>query len=162
MIDQSIDSRVDIIVDDNIADTFTPPDQLRLAVQTACTVAGLQTEPLLCIRFASNHEVQQLNSQWRGRDSVTDVLSFPMQQPDAIDMSDSLGDIALAMPFVQREADRLGLALADHIMHLLVHATLHLLGYDHIDDGQALQMQQLERSAMQQLGLHDPYPELET
>lgn len=155
------ESRLDIIVDDELAADFTPPENIAAAVQAACSVAGFQNEPILCIRFAGDAEVRELNSQWRGLDRVTDVLSFPMQDDgDAIDPNQSLGDIALALPFVQQEAGRLGLSPAEHIMHLVVHATLHLLGYDHIDDEEAAQMQQLERQAMQQLGLHDPYPEL--
>lgn len=155
------ESRLDIIVDDELAGDFTPPENIAAAVQAACSVAGFQAEPMLCIRFAGDAEVRELNSQWRGLDRVTDVLSFPMQDDGAsIDSNESLGDIALALPFVQQEAGRLGLSPAAHIMHLVVHATLHLLGYDHIDDKEALQMQQLERQAMQQLGLHDPYPEL--
>jgi len=156
------DDSVDIVVDDDLAGDFTPPDGIEAAVQAACSVAGFTAKPLLCIRFAADAGIRALNSQWRGLDKVTDVLSFPMQDGDTIDPDESLGDIALAMPFVQQEADRLGLPLAAHIMHLVVHATLHLLGYDHIDDEEAVQMQQLERQAMQLVGLHDPYPELQT
>jgi len=161
MTDRDIDYSVDIVVDDDIS-AFTPPDNMAQAVQAACNAAGIQQQALLCIRFATDQEVQTLNCQWRGLDKVTDVLSFPMQEADAVDMAESLGDIALAIPFVQQEADRLGLPLAAHLSHLVVHATLHLLGYDHIDDGQALQMQKLECRAMHQLGLHDPYPELQS
>jgi len=155
------DESVDIIVDDELAGDFTLPDGIAAAVQAACTVAGFTAKPLLCIRFAADAEIRLLNSQWRGIDKVTDVLSFPMQDGEEIDPADALGDIALAIPFVQQEAERLGLPLADHIAHLVVHATLHLLGYDHIDDEEAVQMQQLERQAMQLAGLHDPYPESE-
>jgi len=152
---------MDIIVDGGIEADFTPPAGIEAAVTAACSVAGFDTPPMLCIRFAGDAEVRELNSQWRGLDCVTDVLSFPMQDDsDAIDPNQSLGDIALAVPFVLDEAQRLELPQADHIVHLIVHATLHLLGYDHIDDEEAAQMQQLERQAMQQLGLHDPYPEL--
>jgi len=154
------DSKVDIVVDDDIEGDFSLPDNIASAVQAACTVAGVSAQPMLCIRFASNAEIRQLNSRWRGLDRVTDVLSFPMQDADAIGPSESLGDIALAMPFVHQEADRLGLPPTAHILHLVVHATLHLLGYDHMGDEEAVQMQQLESRAMQLMGLHDPYPAL--
>jgi len=151
---------VDIIIDDAIAAIFHAPDGLPQAAIAACQVAGIAGIPHLCIRFAPDEEIRQLNHQWRGLDKVTDVLSFPMQEADHIDITESLGDIALAVPFVQQEAKRLELEPDAHLCHLVVHSTLHLLGYDHIDDEQALEMQQLERLAMQQLQLHDPYPEL--
>ncbi|WP_238701709.1 rRNA maturation RNase YbeY [Mariprofundus erugo] len=153
---------IDVMVDEEIEGEFTPPETIAAAVMAACTVTDPDTaEPDVCVRFAPDLEIRELNSQWRGKDAVTDVLSFPMQEPDAIDFEESLGDIALAIPFVLQEAERLALTPEAHIQHLVVHATLHLLGYDHIDDDEAVIMQQLERQAMQQLGLHDPYPELQ-
>ena len=137
-------------------------EAMRAAVVAACRVAGMAATAdaiTLCIRLAGDEAVQALNSQWRGKDRVTDVLSFPMQEPP-IDLREPLGDIALAYPFVWQEAARLALTPAAHLVHLVVHATLHLLGYDHIDDAEALTMQRLEQQAMRQLGLHNPYPDL--
>lgn len=154
---------IDVMVDEDIEGDFTPPETIAAAVMAACRVAAFEEgEPELCVRFASDVEIRELNGQWRDKDSVTDVLSFPMQEPDEIDFDESLGDIALAIPFVLREAERLELPAEAHILHLVVHATLHLLGFDHIDDDEALEMQQLERQTMQALGLHDPYPELQS
>jgi len=154
-------SMIDVVVDEEIDARFIPPTGIQAAIGRVCFVAGVTGEPSLCIRFAPDEAVRQLNSHWRGRDCVTDVLSFPMQEVDALDLVRSLGDIALALPFIQHEAERLQLPEADHTLHLIVHATLHLLGYDHIVDAEAEQMQQLERQIMLQLGLHDPYPELQ-
>ena len=154
---------IDIIVDDDVpedgGETFEPPQALDSAVLAACRVAGFnQAEsPGLCVRFASDASVQALNAQWRARDCVTDVLSFPMQEPP-VDEREYLGDIALALPFVALEAERLQLPFDAHCLHLIVHATLHLLGFDHVDDGDADRMQALENKAMQALGLHQPYP----
>ncbi len=137
---------------------FEPPSAIDAAVQAACAVAGLEaSEAELCIRFCPDLEIRALNRQWRNQDKVTDVLSFPMQMPP-VDLSESLGDIALAAPFVRQEAVRLGVPEDAHLLHLIIHATLHLLGYDHIDDDEAERMQQLEREAMRRIGLHDPYP----
>jgi len=158
---------IDIIVDDDVED-FEPPEHIEAAVRVACAVAGeitdkgtgeSITEPHLCIRFATDAAIQALNSQWRHKDSVTDVLSFPMQEAP-FDEAESLGDIALAVPFIVQEAARLERPLAAHCLHLIIHATLHLLGFDHIDDAEAMQMQQLEKEAMRHMDLHDPYPDL--
>ncbi|MDQ6992794.1 MAG: rRNA maturation RNase YbeY [Mariprofundus sp.] len=150
---------LEVIVDDNINAASIPFIDMARLVATACLVAGYQAAPMLCIRFTDDAQMRLLNSQWRAIDKVTDVLSFPMQDGEVIDMAESLGDIALALPFVRQEAERLELPLRAHMSHLIIHATLHLLGYDHIDDIEAAEMQQLERLAMQQLGLHEPYPE---
>ena len=154
---------IDIIVDDGIDDLSIPPHaDIRTAVETACRSAGLPAaEPELCIRFATDAAVQALNRRWRGRDKVTDVLSFPMQESPSFDLTQPLGDIVLAMPFVLHEAERLELPPASHILHLVVHAVLHLLGHEHDADADAEAMQGLERDIMRSLGLHDPYPDPE-
>ena len=150
---------IEVIVDDELEGLFTPPDCIEKAVLIACKVAGFSEQsPELCVRFAADDAVRELNATWRSKDSVTDVLSFPMQQAPGFDFTESLGDIALAVPFVATEATRLNLSQQDHTLHLIVHATLHLLGFDHIDDADAEQMQKLERAVMSQLGLHEPYP----
>ncbi|MDX8413871.1 MAG: rRNA maturation RNase YbeY [Mariprofundales bacterium] len=111
----------------------------------------------LCLRLADNDAVQQLNTQWRNIDRVTDVLSFPMQV-GAINPNQPLGDIILAVPFVQQEAQRLGIACHAHCIHLLIHGTLHLLGFDHAEAEEEQTMRQRERQIMQQLQLHNPWP----
>jgi len=151
---------VDIVVDEDVDEDFEPPERIEEAVYAACTVAGwADQEPDMCIRFASDKMIQSLNLQWRDRDKVTDVLSFPMQEAP-YDFSGPLGDIALAVPFISKEADRLGLPAPDHCLHLIIHATLHLLGFDHIEDHDVASMQAAEREAMRRIKLHDPYPEL--
>ena len=117
------------------------------------------------IRLTSDDEVHQLNRQYRGKDKPTNVLSFPMVQPDLLDTisqnSDDgevlLGDIVLAHGVCAAEADARSVALQDHAAHLIVHGTLHLLGYDHMIDGEAEAMEEIERRTMASLGLHDPY-----
>jgi len=154
---------IDIVVDDGIAAEGEEPlpstEQIEAAVREAAAAAGLAGEPELCIRFADDAEVHALNRQWRGKDKVTDVLSFPMQEGPEFDVNESLGDVIIAVPYSVRAADELSLTPPCHMLHLIVHATLHLLGYDHIDDEDAEQMHRLERSAMRRLGLHDPYPD---
>jgi len=151
---------IDILVDDGVDDGPLPSEEaIRQAVTTACAEAGFQHNPMLCIRFSDDETVQTLNREWRKKDSVTDVLSFPMQDGDEPEADESLGDIILATPFTIKEAIRLSRPVTDHMLHLIVHATLHLLGHDHIDDEDAKMMHKHERSAMNRLGLHDPYPD---
>ena len=116
------------------------------------------------LRFSDDGEVQTLNRDYRGKDKPTNVLSFPMVAPDLFDtLADSddgeilLGDIVLAAETVAREAAEKRISIAHHTTHLIVHGTLHLLGYDHEDEGQAEHMEGLERSALAGLGVADPY-----
>ena len=148
---------IDILVDDDV-DMARMPDapQVERAARTGFRLAGGTGEPVLRIRFAGDAAVRTLNRDWRGKDKVTDVLSFPMQADD-IESDGDLGDIALAVAFVEQEAARLTLDPAHHALHLIVHGVLHLMGHDHEDDAEAARMQALERRAMAALGMHDPY-----
>ncbi|WP_232507713.1 rRNA maturation RNase YbeY [Ghiorsea bivora] len=149
---------IDIIVDDDV-NLLVSQQNIESAVKVSCLEARNIRQPSVCIRFSSDEVVQQLNAQWREKDKVTDVLSFPMQDGASFDADESLGDIILAVPFVQSEAMRLNLSVEAHSMHLIAHAILHLLGYDHIADDEAQVMQRLENQVMLKLGLHQPYPE---
>lgn len=155
---------IDVMVDDDVDRRGIPAvGDIERAVMAACSAAGLgERQPELCIRFAADEEVRLLNRRWRHKDSVTDVLSFPGQQETGHNPERSLGDIALAMPFAAAEAGRLGVPAEAHIRHLIIHATLHLLGFDHMHEREAAAMQTMERQAMSRLGLHDPYAEAKT
>ncbi|MDG2535606.1 rRNA maturation RNase YbeY [Sphingomonas sp. HITSZ_GF] len=119
----------------------------------------------VAVRFTSDDEVHVLNRQYRDKDKPTNVLSFPMIQPDLMEAvtenSDDgevlLGDIVLAHGVCAAEAVERQVSVEDHATHLIVHGLLHLLGYDHIDDAEAEAMEEMERSALASLGLHDPY-----
>lgn len=117
------------------------------------------------VRLTTDEEVQVLNRQYRGKDKPTNVLSFPMVQPDLLQTvsqnSDDgellLGDIVLAHGVCAAEAAEKGVVLEAHATHLIVHGCLHLLGYDHQGSAEAEDMESLERGIMSRLGLHDPY-----
>ena len=119
----------------------------------------------ISVRLTSDVEVHALNRQYRQKDKPTNVLSFPMVQPDLIDTvsqnSDDgellLGDIVLAHGVCEREAAEKGVSVQEHATHLLVHGTLHLLGYDHMGDDEAEAMEEIERQALATLGIADPY-----
>jgi len=148
---------IELVIDDGVQASYAL-GMLEKVVETSCFQAKQITKPSVCIRFAQNDDVQALNAQWRQQDKVTDVLSFPMQD-DELDAAESLGDIILAIPFVAAEAKRLDVSFDAHLYHLIVHGTLHLLGFDHIEDDEAEKMQRLENKIMASLSLHTPYHE---
>lgn len=117
------------------------------------------------VRLTSDEAVQALNRDYRQKDRPTNVLSFPMVQPDllgALANSDDgevlLGDVILAHGVAAREAEEKGVALDAHAAHLIVHGTLHLLGHDHEQgEAEAEAMEAIERAALASLGIADPY-----
>ena len=119
----------------------------------------------LSIRLTSDEEVHALNSEWRGKDKPTNVLSFPMAESDDLEAAIEpgpelmLGDIILARGVCEIEAAEKGVPLDQHAAHLLVHGTLHLLGYDHMDDDSAADMEAREVRALARIGIADPYAE---
>ena len=118
----------------------------------------------IAVRLTDDIEVQALNRDFRGKDKPTNVLSFPQVQDDLLESlanSDDgeilLGDIVLARETCLREAEEKGISVADHATHLIVHGTLHLVGYDHMDDASAAAMEALEVKALASLGIANPY-----
>ena len=107
----------------------------------------------VCILFAGDEAIAELNAAHRGKTGPTNVLSFP-----AHDSAEGwLGDIALASGVCLKEAGDRGIAPADHVRHLLIHGFLHLHGYDHQADAEAEEMEAIERRALARLGIADPY-----
>lgn len=97
--------------------------------------------------------VRELNARFRAQDKPTNVLSFPAPpNPERF-----LGDVALAFGVCEREAREQGKPLAHHLQHLVAHGVLHLLGYDHMNDAEAHEMEGLERVILAGLGIPDPY-----
>jgi len=117
----------------------------------------------LGIRLTGDEEVRALNAEWRGKDKPTNVLSFPMAEPAELGDASAdgpelmLGDIVLARGVCAAEAAGKAISIEAHASHLLVHGTLHLLGYDHGDDEAAADMEAREVRALARLGIADPY-----
>jgi len=117
----------------------------------------------LSIRLASDDEVHALNSEWRGKDKPTNVLSFPMAEANELaEAAESgpelmLGDIILARGVCVAEAAEKAIPIESHAAHLMVHGTLHLLGYDHMDEDSAADMEAREVRALSRMGIADPY-----
>jgi probable rRNA maturation factor len=145
------------------------------ALAEAATLAAVARSPFagiadadaaieIAVRLTSDAEVHALNAGYREKDKPTNVLSFPMLEASELaGLANSgapevlLGDIILARGVCEAEAAEKGISVAAHATHLIVHGTLHLLGFDHIDDREAESMEALERAAMADLGHADPY-----
>jgi probable rRNA maturation factor len=119
--------------------------------------AALQREAAeIVIRVVDEDESAELNSQYRHKAGPTNVLSFPFEAPPGVDTT-ILGDLVICAPVVAREAREQGKALAAHWAHMVVHGVLHLQGYDHIDDAEAMKMEAEEIAIMGRLGFANPY-----
>jgi probable rRNA maturation factor len=122
----------------------------------AAAVKGRILRADLAIRVVDNKEARALNRHYRGKDYATNVLSFPADLPEGVNLP-LLGDLVICAPVVAKEAKEQGKAVAAHYAHLTVHGVLHLLGLDHEDDREALLMEQIERDILADLGFPDPY-----
>lgn len=119
-------------------------------------VTPFQSQAEVTIRVVDQAESHQLNLNYRGKDKPTNVLSFPFEAPAEIEL-DLLGDLVICRQVVEQEALEQQKPLMAHWAHMVVHGTLHLLGYDHIDDQDADEMEALETEIMQNMGFDDPY-----
>ncbi|TVQ70928.1 MAG: rRNA maturation RNase YbeY [Oceanospirillales bacterium] len=113
-------------------------------------------EAELCIRIVSSEESQELNSTWRGKDKPTNVLSFPFEAPPGFS-SAMIGDLAICAEVVATEAKEQNKPLKAHWAHMVIHGVLHLIGFDHINDEDAEEMEALEIKLLAQLDIPNPY-----
>ena len=110
----------------------------------------------MTVRIVDEPESHELNLNYRGKDRPTNVLSFPFECPDEVELP-LLGDLVICRQVVEREAQEQDKSLMAHWAHMVVHGSLHLLGYDHIEDDEAEEMESLETQIMTGLGFADPY-----
>ena len=134
------------------------PTLSQLSKWVDATLAATEAIPTseLTIRIVDKEESRSLNHQYRGFDKATNVLSFPFEAPPGIELN-LLGDLVICAPIVENEASEQGKSQIAHWAHLVIHGTLHLLGYDHIEDDEADVMESLEIAIMNTLGYPDPY-----
>ena len=135
-----------------------------IALSPHAALAEAEAEIEVAIRLTEDAEVHALNRDYRGKDKPTNVLSFPMFDADEIAglaqgpfPEALLGDIVLAHETCAREAAEKGIAFSAHATHLIGHGVLHLIGFDHISDDEAEEMEALERRILNDMGLDDPY-----
>jgi probable rRNA maturation factor len=133
-------------------------ERANTAIHEALTQSGAKMAGVaeVTVVLTDDAEQQELNRQWRGFDKSTNVLSFPQLEPFA-PVVGLVGDITLARETVAREAAEMGITLEAHFTHLVVHGFLHLLGYDHIEEADAVKMESLETKILAALGIADPY-----
>lgn len=125
------------------------PDQKQLRKWVKAT---LRVDTEVTIRIVDEAEGQELNNTYRGKDYATNVLTFPLTEEPHL-----IGDIIICAPVVIKEAKEQNKSLEAHFAHLTVHGTLHLHGYDHLNDDQAGLMESIEVTTLQQLGYPNPY-----
>lgn len=151
-----------VLIDDASSESGVPSaDQIESwilkVLQTARPDAERPFE--VSVRVVDRDEIRTLNRDYRQRDKITNVLSFPSGDIEGLPAEEalSLGDIVVCAPVIADEAAEQGKTPGDHWAHMLVHGTLHLLAYDHVDDGEAEVMEALEVEILGGLGVADPY-----
>jgi len=151
----TIDPRVELDV--QYATPCTPvPSKAQLRAWVRAAIASRRERVSLTVRVVGEEEGLELNRRWRNAKKATNVLAFPCSGLEAI-MPDFLGDIVLCAPVVVREAAAQHKAWEAHWAHLVIHGTLHLLGFEHAVPAQATEMEQVERTLLHGLGYSDPY-----
>ncbi|TMN92468.1 rRNA maturation RNase YbeY [Pseudoalteromonas phenolica] len=110
----------------------------------------------LTIRIADEAESQELNSQYRGKDKPTNVLSFPFDAPPGIELP-LVGDLIICPQVVKAESIEQEKNFHEHFAHMTIHGCLHLLGFDHINEQDAIEMEGIEKTLLAELGIDDPY-----
>lgn len=128
-----------------------------LAAALALAAPPLADDCEVSLVFTDDVTIGALNAEYRGKDTPTNVLSFPAARVSGDVFGPLLGDIVLARETIAREADTEGTGFEDHLTHLVVHSFLHLLGYDHEEEREATVMESLETSILATLGIADPY-----
>ncbi len=132
------------------------PEESQFQTWLNAVIPQFQEESEVTIRVVDTAESHSLNLTYRGKDKPTNVLSFPFEVPPGMEMS-LLGDLVICRQVVEKEAQEQGKPLEAHWAHMVVHGSLHLLGYDHIEDDEAEEMEALETEIMLALGYEDPY-----
>lgn len=151
------------IIDYQIASegTFYPPEQdvqqwVDLVLTNQSNQARDLTHSEITVRIVSEQESRSLNHQYRDKDSSTNVLSFPFEAPAQMEI-DLLGDLVICADVVEKESKMQNKPIAHHWAHMIIHGTLHLLDFDHVDEQDAQQMESLEIALLAKLAIDDPY-----
>ncbi|MCK9236698.1 MAG: rRNA maturation RNase YbeY [Thiopseudomonas sp.] len=145
----------------NASNSTQLPSQKDLQKWCALALSQRSNPSELTIRLVDEAEGRTLNQQWCGKDYATNVLSFAAEIPEGILDIPLLGDLVICAPVVEREAQEQNKQLQAHWAHMVIHGCLHLLGYDHIEEEDAQEMEQLEQQLMAELNYADPYAETE-
>ena len=134
------------------------PSEAQFQTWIDAALADQAKEFEVVVRLVDEPESQQLNREYRGKDSPTNILSFTFEVPDGLELN-LLGDLVICAPLVKKEAIEQQKLLEHHWAHLVIHGVLHLRGYDHIDDDEAEEMESKGIEILQQLNIPNPYQE---
>ncbi len=134
------------------------PDQQHIQLWVDAALDGYDQDTEIVVRIVDEQESAELNEQYRHKSGPTNILSFPVDLPEGIEL-DLLGDLVICAPVLEKEALEQGKLLAHHWAHIIVHGVLHLLGYDHIDETQAELMENKEIVILNKLQINNPYIE---
>ena len=132
------------------------PSEAQFQLWAEHTLTQFREEAELTIRIADEHESQELNSQYRGKDKPTNVLSFPFDAPPGIELP-LIGDLIICPQVVYQESIEQEKTFHDHFAHMVIHGCLHLLGFDHINEQDAVEMETIEKQILASLNIADPY-----
>lgn len=143
------------------SDGMEPPVEKNIQAWVSAALAEFREEAELVVRVVGVEEIQELNRTYRHKDAPTNVLSFPFDVPDGVELP-ILGDIVVCHQIVIDEAREQNKSLDAHWAHMVVHGVLHLLGFDHIDDAEAEEMEALEVKILAGLAYANPYQINET
>lgn len=148
----------EVILDLQLAceDTTGLPEESQIQTWLNAVISQFQEEAEVTVRLVDDTESHELNMTYRGKDKPTNVLSFPFEAPPGIELP-LLGDLVICRQVVEQEAREQEKPLTAHWAHMVIHGSLHLLGYDHIEDDEAEEMEALETEIMLALGYADPY-----
>ncbi|GAB1440001.1 rRNA maturation RNase YbeY [Providencia sp.] len=151
-------SDIDIILDLQIAcdNPEGLPSEALFERWLAAVLPKFQAQSEVTIRIVDEAESHHLNLTYRGKDKPTNVLSFPFEAPPEIELP-LLGDLIICRQVVEQEAAEQQKTAEEHWAHMVIHGCLHLLGYDHIEDDEAEEMEGLETEILAELGYDDPY-----
>ncbi len=144
-----------VVIQNSINDVLINEQNLVDALQQVMTDLD-KGESELLIRIVDKIEIQNLNKTYRHKDKTTNVLSFPSDLPVEIDEA-ILGDVVICSEVVAKEANEQNKTFNDHLLHIAIHGTLHLIGYDHIKESEAVEMENLEIKILEKMQIADPY-----
>ncbi|PCK30209.1 rRNA maturation RNase YbeY [Pseudoalteromonas piscicida] len=148
---------MDLMLDLQLASGFDNlPSEAQFQLWAEHALTQFREEAELTIRIADEQESQELNSQYRGKDKPTNVLSFPFDAPPGIELP-LIGDLIICPQVVYQESVEQEKTFHDHFAHMVIHGCLHLLGFDHINEQDAVEMETIEKQILASLNIADPY-----
>lgn len=144
-----------------IIDSSLLPSDEELQFWVEKALVDYQQDAEILIRIVGTQEITDLNEQYRHKQGSTNILSFPFEMPEGIEGINLLGDLVVCADVLQQEAIMQNKSLKDHWAHIIIHGILHLLGFDHGNETEALEMETKEIDLLQQLNIDNPYQEKE-